>query len=113
MSNIRSNLEAVLKGIQENKIVETFDKYYHDDVVMFEKGDSTNRVGKAQNRVAEQGFASNATIHELKVLKVLVDGDNSAYEAEMTFTYAGNKITKTQWSIQQWKDGLIIKEEFY
>ncbi|EGC34593.1 hypothetical protein DICPUDRAFT_79653 [Dictyostelium purpureum] len=112
MSN-KENLEEIIKGIQENKILEAFDKYYHDDVIMFEKGDSTNRVGKAANRKAEEGFVNNATIHEAKVLKLLVDGDNTAYEMLMDFTYGGNRITKTQWAIQQWKDGKVIKEEFY
>ncbi|KAF2068579.1 hypothetical protein CYY_010094 [Polysphondylium violaceum] len=111
--DVKKNLDAILRGIQENKILKTFDKYYHKDVVMYEKGDSTNRVGKVNNRIAEKSFAKNAKIHELKVLKVLIDGDNTAYESEMTFTYSGTKITKTQWALQQWKDGLIIKEEFY
>ncbi|KAN0023721.1 hypothetical protein ACTFIV_008108 [Dictyostelium citrinum] len=110
--DIRANLEAVIKGIQDNKILETFDKYYHDEIVMFEKGDSTNRVGKAANRAAEEAFAGNATIHEAKVLKTIVDGENSAYEMFMDFTYGGNRVQKTQWAFQQWSNGLIIKEEF-
>ncbi|KAN0019068.1 hypothetical protein ACTFIU_002270 [Dictyostelium citrinum] len=110
--DIRANLEAVIKGIQDNKILETFDKFYHDEVVMFEKGDSTNRVGKAANRAAEEAFAGNATIHEAKVLKTIVDGENSAYEMFMDFTYGGNRVQKTQWAFQQWSNGLIIKEEF-
>ncbi|KAF2076987.1 hypothetical protein CYY_001696 [Polysphondylium violaceum] len=113
-NNIKTNLEAIFEGIRQNKIVETFEKYYDEKVVMFEKGDSTNRVGKEENRVAEQGFQSNATIHELKIIKLLIDGLNSAYESEMTFTYGGNKVTKTQWAIQQWTpNGLIVKEEFF
>ncbi|EGG16550.1 hypothetical protein DFA_09094 [Cavenderia fasciculata] len=112
-SNIRSNLEAIIKGIQEHKILEVFEKYYHADIVMFEKGDSTNRIGKDANRKAEESFVNNATIHEAKVLKVLVDGNNSAYEMYMDFTYGGHKVQKTQWALQQWKDGLVIKEEFF
>ncbi|KAM9993828.1 hypothetical protein ACTFIZ_011790 [Dictyostelium cf. discoideum] len=110
--DIRANLEAVIKGIQDNKILEVFEKYYHDEIVMFEKGDSTNRVGKAANRTAEEAFVSNATIHEAKVLKTIVDGENSAYEMFMDFTYGGNRVQKTQWAFQQWSNGLIIKEEF-
>ncbi|KAM9994938.1 hypothetical protein ACTFIY_001123 [Dictyostelium cf. discoideum] len=110
--DIRANLEAVIKGIQDNKILEVFEKYYHDEIVMFEKGDSTNRVGKAANRAAEEAFVSNATIHEAKVLKTIVDGENSAYEMFMDFTYGGNRVQKTQWAFQQWSNGLIIKEEF-
>ncbi|GAM21672.1 hypothetical protein SAMD00019534_048470, partial [Acytostelium subglobosum LB1] len=111
--NIRENLNTILKGIQDNKILEVFDKYYHNNVVMYEKGDSTNRVGKDANRKSEQSFVDNATIHEAKVLKILVDGNNTAYEMYMDFTYGGHNVKKTQWAIQQWQDGLVIKEEFY
>ncbi|EGC33899.1 hypothetical protein DICPUDRAFT_80349 [Dictyostelium purpureum] len=111
--SIRENLEAVIKGIQDSKILEVFDKYYHDDIVMYEKGDSTNRVGKSANRKAEEGFVANAVISEAKVLKILVDGNNTAYEMLMKFTYAGHPVEKVQWCLQEWKDGKIIKEEFY
>ncbi|EFA83907.1 hypothetical protein PPL_02977 [Heterostelium album PN500] len=67
-ANIRENNNAIIKGIQENKILEIFEKYYADDVVMYEKGDSANRVGKYQNRKAEEAFVNNATIHEAKVI---------------------------------------------
>ncbi|EFA79712.1 hypothetical protein PPL_07403 [Heterostelium album PN500] len=112
--NIRENINAIIKGIQENKILEIFEKYYADDVVMYEKGDSTNRVGKDQNRKAEEAFVNNATIHEAKLLKVLVDGNNTAYEMYMDFTYGGHNVKKTQWAIQQWNNnGLVVKEEFF
>ncbi|EFA79699.1 hypothetical protein PPL_07390 [Heterostelium album PN500] len=112
--NIRENINAIIKGIQENKILEIFEKYYADDVVMYEKGDSTNRVGKDQNRKAEESFVNNATIHEAKLLKVLVDGNNTAYEMYMDFTYGGHNVKKTQWAIQQWNNnGLVVKEEFF
>ncbi|EGC33246.1 hypothetical protein DICPUDRAFT_37055 [Dictyostelium purpureum] len=111
--SVRENLDAIIKGIQESRILEVFDKYYHDDVVMYEKGDSTNRVGKAANRKAEEGFVNNAVISEAKVLKVLVDGNNSAYEMLMKFTYGGHPVEKVQWALQEWKDGKVIKEEFY
>ncbi|EAL65085.1 hypothetical protein DDB_G0284631 [Dictyostelium discoideum AX4] len=111
--SIKENLEAIIKGIQENRILEVFDKYYHNDVVMYEKGDSTNRVGKEANRKAEESFVNNATIHEAKLTKILVDGNNTAYEMYMDFTYGGHKVAKTQWALQEWKDGKVIKEEFY
>ncbi|EFA84772.1 hypothetical protein PPL_01764 [Heterostelium album PN500] len=65
-SNIKSNIEAIIKGIESNKILDIFEKYYAEDVVMYEKGDSSNRVGKDQNRKAEEAFVNNATIHEVK-----------------------------------------------
>ncbi|GAM21093.1 hypothetical protein SAMD00019534_042680 [Acytostelium subglobosum LB1] len=111
--SIRDNLNEIIKGIQENRILDMFEKYYHADVVMFEKGDSTNRVGKEANYKSEKNFVDNAKIHEAKVTKILVDGNNTAYEMYMDFTYGEHNIKKTQWALQEWKDGLVIKEEFY
>ncbi|KAM9984078.1 hypothetical protein ACTFIY_000751 [Dictyostelium cf. discoideum] len=111
--NIKSNLESIIKGIQENRQLEVFDKYYHQDVIMYEKGDSTNRVGKSANRKAKEHFVKNATVNEAKVLKTIFDGNNTAYQIYIDFTYCGNRIKKTTWAIQQWSNGLVIKEEFY
>eukprot|EP01133_Synstelium_polycarpum_P003950 gene3950-4574_t len=112
-TNIRANLEAIIKGIQDNQILATFDKYYHDDVVMSEKGDTTNRIGKPANRVAEENFANNAKIHEAKVLKIMVDGNLSGYQMYMKFNYGEHLVEKTQWAIQEWSNGLIIREDFF
>ncbi|EFA75297.1 hypothetical protein PPL_11373 [Heterostelium album PN500] len=88
-SNLRLNLESIIKGIQENRILEVFDKFYHQDIVM-------------------KGFSSNATVHEAKVLKIIVDADNTGYEMYMDFTYAGNRMQKTQWAFQQWKNNKYL-----
>ncbi|EFA76519.1 hypothetical protein PPL_10287 [Heterostelium album PN500] len=108
----KQNLEEIIKGIEENRILDVFEKYYHDDCVMFEKGDSTNRVGKDANRKAEESFVQNAQIHSVKLNKIMADGNNTAYEMYMDFTYGGHNVKKTQWAIQEWRDGKVIKEEF-
>ncbi|KAM9961841.1 hypothetical protein ACTFIR_004702 [Dictyostelium discoideum] len=112
-SDIKSNLEAIIEGTRDNRILEVFDKYYHPDVIMYEKGDSTNRVGKAANRKAKESFVKKARIHEAKVLKLIIDGNDTAYQMYIEFTYCGNRVKKTQWAVQQWSNGLVIKEEFY
>ncbi|GAM18184.1 hypothetical protein SAMD00019534_013590, partial [Acytostelium subglobosum LB1] len=111
--NIRERLNAILNGVKEGKYMEEFEKYYHKDVVMIDTGDTTNRVGKEQNRKTEQTFYDNSVLHEVKVNKILVDGNNSAYEIYMHFTNGGVNTKWLVWSIQEWKDGLIIKEEFW
>ncbi|GAM21799.1 hypothetical protein SAMD00019534_049740, partial [Acytostelium subglobosum LB1] len=109
---VAEGIQEILKGILEGRILEIFDKYYHKDIVMYEKGDSTNRVGKAANRIAEESFIKNATFHEARVEKLIIDGNNTAYQMYLDFTYGGHRVQKTQWAMQEWKDGLVIKEEF-
>ncbi|KAF2073961.1 hypothetical protein CYY_004748 [Polysphondylium violaceum] len=110
-TDIRKNLNSILKAIQENRILEAFEKYYHNDIIIYEKG--VNRVGKQENRTFEQGLASHTIVSDLKVLTLLVDENCSAYECIITFsTDQDTNITKSHyWSFQKWDQGLIVKEE--
>lgn len=51
------------KFVIEGKLLEAFEKYYHDDVVM-QENDNTPVRGKEANRVRELEFLNN--IHELR-----------------------------------------------
>ncbi|MEM8800081.1 MAG: nuclear transport factor 2 family protein [Pseudomonadota bacterium] len=112
MSN-REHVQAVIDGVLAGKIVETFDQYYADDVVMIENGGEP-RVGKAVNREYEQGFVDNVTFHGAEVGLVIVDGDNSAVEWTFDMTpKGGSRITQKQVAVQTWRDGKVVREVFY
>lgn len=114
MSDNRANLQGVIDGILNGRLLEAFDRYYHDDVVMSENGEEDpKRIGKAANRGYEEYFVNNATFHGARVGTVIVDGDNSAYEMWMDIEMGGQRFQRTQFAVQQWKDGRIIKETFY
>jgi len=59
--DIRKDVQAVIDGILAGKILETFDRYYADDVVMSENGAETT-TGKAANRAREEAFVANVTV---------------------------------------------------
>jgi hypothetical protein len=110
----RASLLALVEGITTGKLLDAFDRYYHDDVVMQENAEEDpKRIGKAANRAAEEYFVQNAEFHGVKLGAVIVDGDHSAYEMWMDFSMGGNRITHTQVAVQTWKDGRIVKEVFY
>lgn len=112
--DIRANLDDLINGLLTGRLLEVFDKYYHDDVVMSENAEQDpNRVGKAANRGYEAYFASNATWHDAKVGAIAVDGNTSMYEMFCDFTINGTRMTHWQACIQEWKDGKIIRETFY
>ena len=48
----KDNVQSVINGILAGKILEIFDTYYADDVVMSENK-KNERVGKAKNREYE------------------------------------------------------------
>lgn len=112
MSN-QEHVQAVIDGILAGKILETFDEYYADDVVMTENG-VDERIGKAANRAYEENFVNDVEFHAASVGRVLVDGDHAAVEWTFEFTpKGGQRITQKQVAVQTWKNGRVVREDFY
>jgi ketosteroid isomerase-like protein len=102
--------DDVLSG----KIMDAFEKYYADDVVMQENSEDP-RVGKDANRKAEEQFmASVEAFHGAKVKASAVNGDVSFSEWEMDITFKGGKRVKMeQVAVRHWKNGKIAHERFF
>lgn len=112
--SIKNQVQAVIDGILKGKLLETFDAYYADDVVMSENL-KDKRVGKAANRKYEEKFIENVQeFHGAKVGRVIVDGDHAAVEWTFDVTFkGGNRVVMHQVAVQTWKDGKVIREDFY
>ena len=112
--SINTQVQSVIDGILTGKILETFDAYYSDDVVMSENR-TEERVGKAVNREYEIQFLDNVQeFHGAQVGRVIVDGNNAAVEWSFDITFKdGNRVKMQQVALQTWKDGKIIREDFY
>lgn len=99
----------VLKG----KALEAFEKYYADDVAM-QENHLPPTVTKAANRQREIEFYSDVTEFRSAEIKGLAIGNGISY---VTWHY---DYTHKQWgvrnytqvSIQHWKEGKIIHEQF-
>ncbi len=111
--SVREHVQAVIDGILKGEILETFDRYYADDVVMSENG-ADERVGKAANREYEEAFVKGVTFHGAEVGQVLVDGDRAAVEWVFDLTpHGGERVQQRQVAVQVWRDGQISRETFY
>jgi ketosteroid isomerase-like protein len=109
----RELVRAVIDGILNGEILETFDRYYADDVVMSENG-VDERVGKAVNRDYEKQFIENVEFHGAEATMVLVDGGRAAIEWMFDLTPKGGaRVQQRQVSLQTWRDGKVIREVFY
>ena len=86
--NIKNEVQSVIDGILNGQILETFDQYYADDVIMSENG-LDERVGKSINREYEEQFVNNVEFHNAEVGSVLVEGDKAAVEWMFEFTPKG------------------------
>ena len=111
--SVRENVQAVIDGICKGEVLETFDRYYADDVVMSENGEG-ERVGKAANRAYEEAFVNGVESHGATPGAVIVDGDRAAVEWTFELTpKGGERVVQRQVAVQTWRDGKVVREVFY
>ena len=117
MTRTRNNVEKLNLLIKEGKIMEAFEKYYGEDVIIQVNGNPQVN-GKVENRKREMIF-----LQEINKL-------NSAEINSVTFGGEGDNVSMTEWAItiendigeqkiiyrvnvQHWKDDKIINEKLY
>ena len=102
--------------VNQGQILDAFEKYYHDDVVMIEATGHT-RKGKAENREYEKKFVSSVKqVHGGGVHAITSDEKSgiTMVESWMDVSFAdGNRVKMEQVAVQKWDGDKIIHERFY
>jgi hypothetical protein len=108
--------QALHDMIFSGQLMEAFEKYYHQDVVMQEVGEA-ERVGKDVNREYELKFLSMVKdVHGAGITAMASDEENGIVLIEnwMDVTFQdGNRIKMEQVSVQKWDGDYIVHERFY
>lgn len=116
MSNLSKLKDLHLNYVNTGKLLEGFEKYYAENVVMQELGEEP-RVGKAVNRTHEENFvASVKEIHGGDILSFAEDLEKgkTMIESWMDLTFKNDfRIKMQQVAVQTWADGQIVHEIFY
>jgi hypothetical protein len=88
--------------------------YYHDDVIM-QENEMMPTIGKEANRKREhQFFADIVEFRGAKVLDFAVSENVSFVKWHYDYTHKDwGERRYNQVSVQHWKDGKIIKEQFF
>jgi len=113
---IKEKAQDIHDMMLQGKLLEAFDKYYHEDVVMTEPRGT--RKGKQECRNYEEQFLESIKeFHGLEVKAIASDEDKGTafIQSSMDVTFEGtdDKVTMEQVSVQQWKDGQVIHERFF
>ncbi|MFC5409915.1 nuclear transport factor 2 family protein [Larkinella bovis] len=113
---MQTTLEKLLdlnQLVQHGHILRAFDTYYHPDVIM-QENESDPTTGKSANYQREADFEANVSNFSAIPLKTSANGNYSFVEWQYDYHHRewGHKQYK-QVSVQEWKDGLIIREKFY
>ena len=113
-SQIKTSLADLNSFIINGKLMDAFEKYYHEEIEMQENSNAPVK-GKDTNRKRELEFLSNVTeFRNADVSEFAVHGDTSFVIWSYDYTHKEWGVRKyTQVSVQHWKDGKIIKEQFF
>jgi hypothetical protein len=111
---LENSVKDLISHIQHGKFMEAFEKYYDDNVVM-QENEQEPTIGKISNRLREQEFFSNTTGFENSKVESIATGNDVAilvWHYNYNHREWGQKNYK-QVSVQHWKDGKIVKEQFF
>ena len=113
-TDVKTLDDQLNQQILAGSIMEAFDRFYADDVIMQENTDAP-KVGKETCRQAERAFLDAVEqIHGGQLLGSAVNGDISYSEWEFDVTFKGAGRTKmTQVAARRWKNGHVVHERFY
>lgn len=113
-NTIENCLTELNSLVQNGKLMDAFEKFYHEDVAMQENANAPV-VGKDANRKREIEFLSKIVEFRNASVKGQAVGDDISFVI-WTYDYThkdwGVK-NYTQVSVQYWEDGKIIKEQFF
>lgn len=112
---LTESVNALNQMIEDGQILEAFDTYYADDVVMQEVGQEPRR-GKAANRAYEEAWVSGLKRIVITRKGIAVNEDTSRAYVEAHYDFEHEKwghLSYDQVAAQQWDDGKIVKETFY
>lgn len=114
MNTISEKINHLNQLVLDGKLLDAFEMYYDDEVVMQENAMQPT-FGKEANRKRETQFLNDVT--EFRGASVLnaAAGDNVSYVTwHFDYTHKDWGVRNyTQVSVQHWKDGKIIKEQFF
>jgi hypothetical protein len=116
-----TNLERakdIYAMIGQGQLLEAFDKYYAEDVVMQDVGESNVKHGKAACREHEVNFLGAVESFNgmgIDSYTASEDGNTIMIEnwMELQFKGAPAAIRMSQVAVQKWENGFVKEEKFY
>ncbi len=112
---LKEKTQDIYNMIGQGQLMEAFEKYYADDVVMTEP--MGTREGKVACREYEEQFLNNVQeVHGMEVKAITSDEATGVVMHETTMDVSfkdGNRLNMEQTGVQRWKDGKIVHERFY
>jgi ketosteroid isomerase-like protein len=102
------------QALEDQKVLEAFERFYADDVVMQENS-GQQCLGKAANRQRTIEWAGTVSeFHGARLIGSAVSGDRAYSEWEYDVTYKnGARYQMDEVSVRVWREGKVVSERFY
>jgi len=101
--------------MDEGHVMEAFDRYYHDDVVVIE-ADGERREGKDVQRAALEEWMSAVEVMHGGETNFVTSNEADAVtmvQSMADITMEGQRMQMREVAVQQWEGDRIIREEFF
>lgn len=114
MHTISQKLNDLNSLVISGRLLEAFEKYYDENVTMQENAGEPV-VGKKVNYQRETEFLGNIVeFRKAEVLDMAINDEVSFVKWQFDYTHKEWGVRNyTQVSVQQWKDGRIVHEQFF
>jgi hypothetical protein len=112
--DLKAAFEDIKQLVLQGNAMQAFEKYYGEDVIM-QENQNLPTVGKAANRQREEEFFAKVVEFRGVQVKNVAFGENVIIsEWFLDYTHQDwGKRTYDQVSVQEWKDGKVVRERFY
>lgn len=111
--DVQTTYSEIIEKMHQGKMMEVFETYYHEDVVMQDRGMEACE-GKDANREREETFLSKVTeFRGMQCLEAMYQEDLAISLWYNDFSHHDyGDVQGRQLSITKFQDGKIISEEF-
>lgn len=113
-NNIQQHVEEISKLVNNGNDLEAIEKYFAEDVVVTEHNDLVLNGRQAYYDFIDQYFKDMVEFRSGKITQNFVKGEISVTVSEYNFNHKQmGEQQFTQASVAHWKDGKIVKVNFY
>ncbi len=114
--SLEQNVQGYFDLLSKGQMMDAFEKYYADEVVMQENNEDP-RVGKEASRKFELEFMSSIEeVHGSEIKNVAINAETGVVfiQSFMDATYKDfGRAPMEEVQVQTWKDGQIVHEKFF
>lgn len=115
--SVLKNAQELQAMLRQGQSFEALDKYYAENVQVYEMPTGEKRDGREAQRAAiNEWFSRVKEMHNSGTKAITANEDDQVSCAETWFDCTfqdGNRVTMEEVAVQKWKEGKIVEEKFY